>query len=193
VLVLANPIFTTLPKVAPKGVFGSNRIVFLGRLTRQKGPDLYSAIASEVTRQDPVMAFDVFGSGELADSLRASDSSVDLRGPIAWERRHEAFSGASAVVVSSRAEPFGMVVLEAMASGVPVLYPHYAGVAEVITAGIQTDPQDVVSSAKALLPLLRNRNRWSSIVEEQKASVVGFADRRDELKLIDAVAGLTSA
>jgi glycosyltransferase involved in cell wall biosynthesis len=191
VLVMANPISISDSEVSSKGVFGSNRIVFLGRLTKQKGPDLYAAIAGEVTTRDPEVRFDVFGAGELAHSMRASGSSVNLRGPLPWENRHEAFSGASAVVVSSRNEPFGMVVLEAMASGVPVLYPHYAGVAEVISAGVQIDPRDVTSSANALLPLIRDRESWSSVVEGQTASIVGFARRCDERKLIDAVTRLT--
>jgi glycosyltransferase involved in cell wall biosynthesis len=193
VLVLANPISTTNRIItSSRGTFGSDRVVFLGRLTRQKGPDLYAAIATDVTKRHPEVAFEVFGAGELADSLRASDSSVELRGPVSWERRYEAFSEASAVVVSSRNEPFGMVVLEAMASGVPVLYPHFAGVAEVVRAGVQIDPHDVTASADTLLPLLRDSRRWSAIVKEQDVALSDFAGRRDELELIDAVIGMTS-
>jgi glycosyltransferase involved in cell wall biosynthesis len=193
VLVLANPISTTVPVVSPGGEFASNRVVFLGRLTRQKGPDLYSMIAREVAPRHPEVEFEVFGAGELADSLRAPSSSVNLRGPLPWEARHDAFSGATAVIVSSRNEPFGMVVLEAMASGVPVLYPHYAGVAEVIAAGIQIDPHDVISSANQLSPLLRDKRHWSSVVARQKDSIAAFERRGDDLKLLDALTGLTSA
>ncbi len=55
-----------------------------------------------------------------------------LRGGLSWNERFEAYSHATVVVVPSRAEPFGLVILEAMECGVPVLYPSNAGVAELI-------------------------------------------------------------
>ena len=57
---------------------------------------------------------------------------VELKGKLAWADRETAFSDAAVVVVPSRFEPFGMIVLEAMQHGVPVLFPKSAGVAEVV-------------------------------------------------------------
>jgi glycosyltransferase involved in cell wall biosynthesis len=59
---------------------------------------------------------------------------------VGWDKRGEAFRGASAMVVPSRSEPFGMVILEAMQYRVPVIYPIYpidSGAAEVLENGIK--------------------------------------------------------
>ncbi len=70
-----------------------------------------------------------------------------------------------------------MVVLEAMASGVPVLYPSYAGVSEVVDAGIKIDPYRPEDVASALLALLDNEVEWSRVVAEQTRALSSYERR----------------
>ena len=90
---------------------------------------------------------------------------VRLTGGLRWQDRLQAFSQATVVVVPSRAEPFGLVVLEAMECGVPVLYPNHAGVASVVGDGTWTMDDDLEKWTDETLKLLSDESRcakWSS-------------------------------
>jgi glycosyltransferase involved in cell wall biosynthesis len=104
-------------------------------------------------------------------------------GPLEWNDRSEAYRGASAVLVPSRHEPFGMVVLEAMLHRVPVLYPRTSGAAERLHSGVLIDPEATDEVARAIVVLLAEWQRWEAIVDEQWTDVVRYADERPHLEL----------
>src|SRR6201999_3708049 len=106
------------PPTRDMGRFETRRVVFLGRLSAQKGLDRFGAIARAVRAELPWARFEVFGDGE--DRGQTVVWGLDYRGPLPWIRRGEAFAGATVAVVPSRAEPFGMVVLEALQHRTPV-------------------------------------------------------------------------
>lgn len=86
----------------------------------------------------------------LGDRLAFAGFLADVR---------PAFAAADAFVFPTRYEPFGMVIAEAMAAGLPVLTTRRAGAAEWIAPGeeglLVEDPADVGALAAALGPLLR--------------------------------------
>jgi glycosyltransferase involved in cell wall biosynthesis len=100
-----------------------------------------------------------------------------MQGPLGWSERTRAFRGASALIVSSRAEPFGMVILEAMQHRVPVLYADSAGAAEVLESGIRIDPMDAVQTAKQVYNLLGDLGRWEDVVQRQTLEVAQYTLR----------------
>jgi|CXWL01.1.fsa_nt_gi glycosyltransferase involved in cell wall biosynthesis len=166
--ILPNPL-SPEPPVAPdeSGRFETRRVVFTGRLTAQKGPDRFREIGDTLAKdpaRPPQMA--VYGEGESAD-LFAYRYRFELAGPLAWDERGKAFAGASAVIVPSRAEPFGMVVLEALRHRVPVFFPAEAGVAEVIPAGIPIDPASSERVAAEVRALLDDWQAWERVVAAQ--------------------------
>lgn len=171
------------------GSFEAQRAIFLGRLTHQKGPDLFLRIAAEVRRRRADAAFWIFGTGEELPRLRSllyqlgQQSNVTFRGMVEWRSRGTAFSGAGAVVVPSRSEPFGMVVLEAMQHRVPVLYPAGAGVAEVINSGVRINPEDIVGTAAQLERLLTEWTYWEGMVEEQSQEIADYPGRGYERRV----------
>jgi len=126
--------------------------------------------------------------GELARNC----PGLDIRGPLDWSQRLSAFNGASALIVPSRAEPFGMVVLEAMECGVPVLYSDEAGVAEVVTSGIRIDAEDVEQTAGQLLELLSDAAVWDQVVEAEREEIRSYPGRGYECRLLELYAKLTS-
>ncbi len=136
ILVLPNPLSIDDIPPSEMGAFETRRVVFLGRLTEQKGPDLFAHVAAAMRRHNLETDFQVFGDGELRDIINTIAWGV-LQRPLEWRRRGEAFRDATAVLVPSRREPFGMVIAEAMQRRVPVMYPENAGIAEVVRAGIR--------------------------------------------------------
>lgn len=183
IVVVPNPLSRDGARAA-RGAFGSRRVVFLGRLELQKAPDRFARVAERVHERDDGVAFQVFGDGALRDALARDGSKLDMRGALGWNRRWAAFDGAAAVIVPSRAEPFGMVVLEAMQCGVPVLYSSAAGVAEVVSAGIPIRADDIEGTAMRLLELLRDPLLWQETVDDERREIRSYSGRGYERRLI---------
>lgn len=115
--------------------------------------------------------FLVKGTGPVLDLYRPA---VSMSGFVDWSVRHNMFNLASAIIVPSRSEPFGMVVLEAMEYGVPVFYAKNAGVSEVLQTDLAIDPEDAEAVANKVCQLLSDERRWSEIVEEQRSALLKF-------------------
>jgi glycosyltransferase involved in cell wall biosynthesis len=167
-----------------RGSFETKRVVFIGRLTPQKAPDRFARIATELRKRREGVAFWVFGAGELVRDLWPR--GVTIRGPIAWDQRAWAYDQATVLVVPSRSEPFGMVVLEAMQHGVPVLYPIDSGAAEVLTSGVKIHAEVTEEAVEQLDRLLKDFTAWTSVVAEEMREVRGYADRKYEEKVRSA-------
>jgi glycosyltransferase involved in cell wall biosynthesis len=157
------------------GLFETRRVLFLGRLAEQKGTDLFARIAEVARGRGSPATFEVRGSGEQTPAFWRA--GVVQRGGVDWAARGSAFGDVSALVVPSRAEPFGMVVLEGMQHRVPVFYPRHAGCAEVLQSGLQIDPQDSEAVAAELLALLGDRGRWESVVRAQAQEIDRYHER----------------
>jgi glycosyltransferase involved in cell wall biosynthesis len=157
------------------GRFESKRVIFLGRLSRQKGIDRFYAVARVVREKRPDVGFDVFGDGEERGPLSAD--GVKVHGPVGWDERGLAFRNASAIIVPSRSEPFGMVVLEAMQHGVPVIYPNDSGAAEVLQSGIKVRTDDIAIMADHVVQLLNSLQVWETTVREEAREIEEYPSR----------------
>lgn len=113
---------------------------------------------------------------------------IEFHGGLDWALRDEAFRSASAVVVPSRAEPFGMVVVEAMECGVPVLYTGRAGVAEIIDVG-QVDPSDSAGVANRLAQLLENETVWLRVAQMQLEAINDYREAEYEKRSAERLGG----
>lgn len=139
-------------------------IVFTGRLTEQKGVQH----VLEVARARPAMSFTVAGSGPLAATVEsAAEALPNLRylGFVDRATARDVVRAARAVLVPSRwAEPAGLVALEAMAVGTPVVAYRRGGLAEYVRdtgGGLVTDAS-VEALASGLDQLCNDADLWQS-------------------------------
>lgn len=121
------------------GMSNGERLVFcVGRLELFKGHDVLLDAWCDVASQHPGAMLAIAGSGSRLDDLQAQARNLDIAqsvrfvGHLSAAEVHQWMSAADMFVLPSRSEPFGIVLLEAMAHGLPVVASNVGGVPEVV-------------------------------------------------------------
>jgi glycosyltransferase involved in cell wall biosynthesis len=136
-------------------------VLFLGRLTVQKNPWQFLETAKIVHDFRPDVQFVMAGEGSMQHELmeHACDlgltDCVTFTGKVAREDVSALYGRASCFVMPSLSEPFGLVALEAIGHGVPVVLSKQSGAAEVIDHAFKVDFWDTERFADCILTILR--------------------------------------
>ncbi len=136
-------------------------VLFLGRLTNQKGPYFFLHTAKKVLEKRKDVMFIIAGQGDqmpelikLAINLNIMDNVI-FTGYLTDEEVLKAYAIADVYVMPSVSEPFGITALEAIASGTPVIVSKNAGVAEKIMHCFKVDFWDTHEIANKVICLLQ--------------------------------------
>ncbi len=137
-------------------------VLFLGRITAQKGPLEFLRACAKVRQLLPRTYFIVAGDGDLLAQSKALAHELGLAdqtsftGFLTAEEVEQALDQADVLVVPSLSEPFGLVVLEAASRGVPTVVSRHAGVAEAMNHLVTCDPGDTLDLADKILGVLKH-------------------------------------
>ena len=149
---------THYQKEAVKKPLDEKIVLFVGRLTIQKGCCFFLEAAKKVTSLYPNVHFLVVGSGDLMHELicKAIDLGIYKNVTFAGfqEDVSKYYSIADLFVMPSVSEPFGLTALEALACGTPVIISKQSGVSEVLKNCFKVDFWDVNEMANKMLGLL---------------------------------------
>ncbi|MDI9644802.1 MAG: glycosyltransferase family 4 protein [Candidatus Verstraetearchaeota archaeon] len=174
------------PKMAPLNSSPCRRdgktVIFVGRLVYEKGPHLLVEAANLLRERD--LRFLIVGDGAmrpylegLAKRLKVSDR-VEFLGHVDDDRLLSVYKEASVMVIPSLYEPFGIVALEAMSLGVPVVVSNTGGLDEIIRdgyEGLKFQSGSAESLAEAISRLLDDEKLRAIVVENAKARVKDFS------------------
>jgi glycogen(starch) synthase len=134
-------------------------VLFLGRLTLQKGPDYFLRAAKKVLEVDRNVRFVVVGTGDMLPQLIDMSINMGISSDVIFtgfqESIEEYYRMADLYVMPSVSEPFGITALEAMASGAPVIVSKQSGVREAVKHKLSVDFWDVDMLASKMLGVLR--------------------------------------
>ncbi len=161
----------------------TNRLIAVGRLVEQKGFDRLISALPEVVRRIPNVRLDIYGSGKDREELNSLieklnlKTNVFLKGQI--ERVPEELAKSSLLVVPSRFEGFGIVVVEAKVAGVPAIaYKNCNGPNELIEDGVDgllVEPDETGNSlAAAILSLLLDDAKMRTMGSNARRSAAAF-------------------
>jgi glycosyltransferase involved in cell wall biosynthesis len=118
--------------------WGGKLILCVGRLVPQKGVEYFIRAIPKIARRYPEARFVIVGEGWSRDILEAEaratghSDKIKFTGFASDKEVIDLMSSADALVVPSIYEPFGIVALEGMATGAPVVASKVDGLAEVI-------------------------------------------------------------
>jgi glycogen(starch) synthase len=136
-------------------------VLFVGRLVHEKGVNLLVEAAPYVLRRGPVK-FVLVGEGYLKENLIARarevgvSDSVYVTGFLDSDTLRGLFRVADVSVIPSLYEPFGIVALEAMAAGTPIVTLGSGGLSEILQNGetghfVQANPSSLADGISAVL------------------------------------------
>jgi glycosyltransferase involved in cell wall biosynthesis len=144
------------------GIDNDEKIVlFLGRITMQKGPEYFLQAAKKVLRVMDNVKFVMAGSGDLMH--RSIEMAAELgighkvlfTGFLRGEDVQKIYNMADLYVMPSVSEPFGIAPLEALNHDVPVIISRQSGVSEVLVHALKVDFWDVNEIANKIVAVLK--------------------------------------
>jgi glycosyltransferase involved in cell wall biosynthesis len=137
-------------------------VLFLGRLTMQKGPEYFLRAAKKVVEKFTNVRFVMAGSGDMIQQCVREVADLRLgryvtfTGFLRGDDVARIFKMADLYVMPSVSEPFGIAPLEALSHNVPVIISKQSGVSEVLTHVLKVDFWDVEEMANKILAVLRH-------------------------------------
>jgi hypothetical protein len=152
-------------------------VLFLGRLTAQKGPEFFLEIASKVIERHPVVRFVMAGTGDKLRQLietgafKGLGSKFHFTGFLNKEKVNELLSMTDVYCMPSVSEPFGLSALEAAQFGIPAVLSKQSGVSEVLQGALKADYWDTNLMAKHIVSLLSDRELRDKVVAQASADI----------------------
>lgn len=163
-------------------------VLFLARLTIQKGADYLLKAAQKVIQKRKNVKFVIVGKGPMLSKL--IDMSFELgiadkvifAGSMAHNEVDRAYKEADLFVMPSVSEPFGLTCLEAIKNGTPVLISKQSGASEVIKNALKVDFWDTDDMASKILSVLEHSSLSDSLQDNgyydlRKLTWSGQADK----------------
>ena len=156
-------------------------LMFSGQLTERKLPLFFAEIVKKVSKEIPNLKILILGDGpmkqELLSKLDGSGIDYHYAGFVAQEELPKYYSNARLFLLTTRVDAWGVVVNEALASGVPVLTTPYAGVVnDLLIDGQNGYVLEVDSGAwsSKVVKILNSPYLWRTLSQNAKESTKEF-------------------
>jgi len=191
--------FRVLPEVtkevvlAELGLSGADKplVSFVGKFTDFKGIDVLLKAARIYERLLPGVQTVLAGHGELWDEMHALRSELKLKGVhfLGHQPQHKVahlYNVADVSVVPSRVEPFGLVAVEALACGTPVVATNAGGLPDFINekVGALVPVDDPDSLAAAIIAEIENGTKRTKGVYASQYALDDFTWAQQVAKMI---------
>ena len=177
-------------------------VLYVGRLDEEKGlPLLIEALAHVLLVEDKARLV-IAGKGMLQEALQNRANELQIGGRVSFVGyvTGDALSGlyraADVQVVPSLYEPFGMVALEGMVCGTPVVVTDTGGLSEIVqdgVTGLKVPPRDAYALGQAILRILGDRQLAERIGQAGQERVRVAYDWRDIARQTQAAYGAAGA
>ena len=159
--------------------FQEKIVLFLGRITSQKGPSYFVEAALKVLNKNNKVRFVMSGNGDMLPGMINRIAELDIAenfhftGFLKDSEVEKIYAMSDLYVMPSVSEPFGLTPFEALLYDVPVIISGRSGAAEILAHAPTVDFADTGKLAKTIIELLENEELREKTVrlcrEEMKA------------------------
>jgi glycogen(starch) synthase len=152
-------------------------VLFLGRITFQKGPDYFVEAAAMVLKELPEVTFVMAGVGDMMPRMveRVAELGIGgnfhFTGFLTGDEVERIYAGSDLYVMPSVSEPFGIAPLEAMRGDVPVIISRQSGVSEILHHVLKVDFWDVAEMADKMIAVLRYPALAADMIERSREAL----------------------
>ncbi len=176
----------------PQRIFKGPVILFLGRITLQKGPDYFLDMAQRVLENHPEARFIMAGTGDMSRKMLRSSAAMKLKNRFLFTgflNRHQVetvLQASDIYVLPSISEPFGISPLEAMAYGITSIISKQSGVAEVVHHAFKIDFWDIDLWVETISHLIENPDKCRKIGLEGMHEVqrIQWGEAAEKIRLL---------
>ncbi|MBL7672445.1 MAG: glycosyltransferase [Bdellovibrionaceae bacterium] len=191
-----QPLSETSAVKQEKGLY---TVLFLGRMTMQKGPDYFVEAAQQVLTRIPNVLFIMAGTGDMLPRMKKRVKELKLEdhfsfpGFLKGPSVDEAFANADLYVMPSVSEPFGLTPLESIRAGTPVLISKQSGVSELLAHALKADFWDVADIADQIIGALLYPALRSDMIQMSQKEAGQITWKKSAQKILDLYQNLLTA
>jgi glycosyltransferase involved in cell wall biosynthesis len=173
---LFNPGRRDLASLPGSGANGQEvRLLYVGRISREKDLDVLASAYKKVRAAGHPVKLYLVGLGPYSEALAAILPDAVFVGYLKGEALAKAYASADVFVFPSTTDTFGNVVLEAQASGLPVIVSDLGGPKELVedgTTGIVTKAHDADDFARAIERISGDQKLRTRMGQKARQSVI---------------------
>lgn len=163
----------------------NNIILFLGHLSPHKGPEILLESLPLILKEIPQTEIIFIGKGILKEKLQNKAKKLQIEKKIKflgeiWDNSTKSlyFRASDVFVLPSLSESFGIVNLEAMAFGIPIVASNVGGVPDLIqndVNGYLFPPNDIKRLSELLIYTLKNKNKVEKMAKRNISKVKDYS------------------
>ncbi|MEY2559371.1 MAG: hypothetical protein QOE34_2796, partial [Verrucomicrobiota bacterium] len=151
------------------------RLLYVGRISREKDLDVLAAAYDKVRAAGLPVKLYLVGLGPYSETLAAALPDAVFLGYLTGEPLAKAYASADIFVFPSTTDTFGNVIIEAQASGLPVIVSDLGGPKELVengVSGLVTKAHDVEDVARAIKLLAGDKEMRTRMGEKARQGVL---------------------
>ena len=164
-------------------------VLFLGRITFQKGPDYFIAAAKKVLEKISNVKFIMAGDGDMLHRMIEYAAHLGIGHKVLFTKFlrgadvERMYRMADLYIMPSVSEPFGIAPLEAVKNNVPVLISKQSGIAEILVNALKVDFWDVNEMANKITASLKYAPLRETLQENSRNEIKKFRWENAALKI----------
>lgn len=168
-------------------------VLFLGRITEQKGASYFLDIAAKVLEKNKDVQFVMAGTGNQLQELLTSDQYLQLgnkfefTGFLDREKVENLLAIADVYCMPSVSEPFGLSAIEAAQFGVPTVLSNQSGAAEVLRSALKADYNDIETMAMHILSLLENESLREQVIADSYKDIQSLTWEKTSEEILEVL------
>jgi glycosyltransferase involved in cell wall biosynthesis len=169
-------------------------VAIIGRLSAEKGPDVFIEMASRVSRINRNVKFLIVGDGPLLSDCMRKVADLNLQGRVFFTGHrndiNDIYGAIDVLAITSFTEGLPNVLLEAFASGKPVVATKVGGIPEIVshgTNGFLVEPGGIAELMHYVVCLLDNKNLAVEMGQNGRKTIeerLNFRDRTSKLEKV---------